>query len=130
MITLLVASIIISATSVILILGQNSLDRGWQQVNVHRDASYSIMRIKQAIRCATNAALEEEGLVLKIYNNSGWLKYRYAPTQKDLLYQFEGGDEQILIEGIVESITFVIIFSGGLILCGLNLIMLTKKDRK
>lgn len=107
-VTLLVASIVISATAVILIIGQNSLERGWKQVNVHRDAAYSITRIKHAIRCATNAELEEGGNILKIYNGPGWIKYKYVPGQKNLLCQFEGEDEQIIIDGIVESATFVI----------------------
>ncbi len=108
LVTIAAAMIVILATAVVLVFGQNSLDSEWQKVTFQREASYAMLRIKQAIRCANKAELEEDGNVVKIYNNSGWVKYKYAPDQKNLLYQFEGEDEQILLEGIVESVTFEI----------------------
>jgi type II secretory pathway pseudopilin PulG len=108
LITILAAMIVIMASAVILVFGQNSLDAEWQKVNFRREASYAMLRIKQAIRCASNAELEDDGNAVKIYNNSGWIKYSFDPDQKNLLYQFEGEDEQILLEGVVESVSFEI----------------------
>lgn len=105
-VTMLAMMIVILAAAVILVYGQNSLDKQWQQVNFQRDASCSIMRMKQAIRCAKKAELEEEGKAVKIYNHSGWVKYKFDSDQKKLLYQFEGNDEQILLDGVVESASF------------------------
>jgi Tfp pilus assembly protein FimT len=108
LVTILAAMIVILASAVILVFGQNSLDSEWQKVNFQREASFAMFRIKQAIRCASNAELEDDGNAIKIYNNSGWIKYRFDPDQKNLLYQFEDEDEQILLEGVVESVTFEI----------------------
>jgi len=108
LVTVLAAMIVILSASVILVFGQNSLDSEWQKVNFQREASYAMLRIKQAIRIATRAELEDDGNVIKIYNSSGWIKYRFDPDQKNLLYQYDGEDEQILLEGVVESVTFEI----------------------
>ena len=108
LVTICAASIVILASAVILVFGQNSLDNEWQKVNLQRDASYAMLRIKQAIRCASSAQVEDGGNAITIYNNSGWIKYSFDPYMKNLLYQFEGEDENILLEGVVESVTFEI----------------------
>jgi type II secretory pathway pseudopilin PulG len=108
LVTILAAMIVIMASAVILIFGQNSLDTEWRKVNFQREASYAMLRIRQAVRCASNAELEDDGNTIKIYNNSGWIKYKFDPDRKNLLYQFEDEDEQILLEGVVESVTFKI----------------------
>jgi hypothetical protein len=104
--TLAAASIVLFATAIILIFGQRSLDHGWRQANLQREASYAILKMKQSIRNAARAELEEDGSVIKIYHSSGWIKYKFVPDQKDLLYQLEGEQEQTLLDGIVESVTF------------------------
>jgi type II secretory pathway pseudopilin PulG len=104
----LALAMVILAAGVILVFGQNSFDEQLQQVNFQRDASCSIMRMKQAIRSARKAELEEEGNTVKIYNNSGWVKYKFVSDQKKLLYQFEGNNEQVLLDGVVESASFQI----------------------
>jgi type II secretory pathway pseudopilin PulG len=108
LVTISAAMIVILATAVVLVFGQNSLDSEWRKVNFQRDASYAMLRIKQAVRCAKKAELEDDGNTIKIYNNSGWVKYRFDPDQKNLLYQFEGEDELTLLEGVVEYVTFQI----------------------
>jgi hypothetical protein len=105
-VALAAASIVILATAIILIFGQRSLDHEWRQANLQRDASYAMLKMKRSIRSATKAELEEYGSVVKIYRNSGWIKYKFVPGQKDLLYQLEGKEGQILLDGVVESATF------------------------
>jgi Tfp pilus assembly protein PilV len=107
-ITGVAAMIIIIAVSIILVYGQNSLDSELRRVDFQRNASYAMLRMRQAIRCAKKAELEDDGNIIKIYNNSGWVKYRFDPDNKNLLFQFDGENEQILLEGIVESATFQI----------------------
>jgi prepilin-type N-terminal cleavage/methylation domain-containing protein len=102
------ACIVLCATAIILIFGQNSLSHEWQQVNLQRDASYAMLRMKQSIRCATNAQVEESGKGVKIYNRTGWIRFWYIPGQKDILWQLKDGEPQTLLDGVVESATFVI----------------------
>jgi len=105
-VALAAAFIVLLATAIILIFGQKSLDHGWRQVNLQRDASYAMLKMKQSIRNAAKAELEEDGSVVKIYRNSGWIKYKFVPGQKNLLCQLKGEQGQILLDGIVESVTF------------------------
>jgi len=121
-VTLAAASIVFFATAIILIFGQRSLDHGWRQATLQREASYAILKMKQSIRNAVKAELEEDGSVIKIYHSSGWIKYKFVPGQKDLLYQLEGEQEQALLDGIVESITFWIDpITHNTVTVGLNL---------
>lgn len=107
-IALAAACIVLSATAIILIFGQNSLSREWQQVNLQRDASYAMLKIKQSVRSATKAELEGSGDGVKIYNDAGWIRFWYVSGQKNLLYQLKDADPQILLDGTVESATFLI----------------------
>ena len=102
------ACIVILATSIIIIYGQRSLDQGYQQMNLQRDASYAMLKMKQSIRGATQAQLDEDGNGVKIYHNTEWIRFWFVPGTKNLLYQLEGEEPQELLGGIVESATFAI----------------------
>lgn len=107
-IALAAACIVLSATAIILIFGQRSLSHEWQQVNLQRDASFAMQKMKQSIRSATKAQLENDGNGLRIYNDAGWIKFWCVSGQKNLLYQLKDEDPQTLLDGTVKSATFVI----------------------
>jgi hypothetical protein len=106
MVALVGAIIVLLATAIIMVFGQRSLNRGWQQANLQRDAAYAMLKVKQSIRTGTQAELDGDGLGVKIYHNAGWIRFWFVPGQKDLRYQIEGGDERTLLNNVVENATF------------------------
>jgi prepilin-type N-terminal cleavage/methylation domain-containing protein len=98
--------IVFLATAAMLFFGQKSLNHGWQQANLQRDASYAMLKIRQSIRCGNKADLEGDGEGLKIYHNATWIRFWFVPAQNNLQYQLEGEQEQILLDGVVENATF------------------------
>jgi prepilin-type N-terminal cleavage/methylation domain-containing protein len=106
MVALGIGSIIFLATALIMVPVQRSWDRTMHLADVQRDASVAMLAMKRSIRIATRAELDNDGFGVKIYRNTGWIRFWYEPQQKNLRYQFEGQDEQMLLHGIVENMTF------------------------
>jgi Tfp pilus assembly protein FimT len=102
------AAIVFFATGTIMVFGQRSLNRGWQQANLQREASLAMLKMKQSIRGATNATLDEDGNGVKIYHSAGWIRFWFVPGPKDLRYQLEGEQEQTLLDGVVEQADFAV----------------------
>jgi hypothetical protein len=100
------ACVVFFATAIIMVFGQRSLNHGWQQANLQRDASYAQLKIKQSIRGATQATLDEDGNGVKIFHAAGWIRFWFVSGPKDLRYQLEGEDERTLLDGVVENATF------------------------
>lgn len=109
LVAMIMVTIILSAAAVTMVYGHRALDIQWEQVSIQRDAMYAMQKIKQSIRSASLAVIEEDGNIVKVYNNGQWTKYKFVPGGKDLRYQLEGQTEEItIIDGIVESASFSI----------------------
>ncbi len=106
MVALVGALIVLLATAIILVFGQRSLNHGWQQANLQRDAAYVMLKVKQSIRTGTKAELDGDGRGVKIYHNAGWIRFWFVPGHKDLRYQIEGAEEQTLLNNVVQNATF------------------------
>jgi hypothetical protein len=102
------ALIVFFATGIMMVFGQRSLNHGWEQANLQRNASYAMLRIKQSIRAGTLAQLDEDGRGVKVYRPAGWIRFWFVPAQRDLRYQLEGEEERTLLDNMVESMTFEI----------------------
>lgn len=98
--------IVFLATATILVFGQKSWNREWNQTNLQRDAAHAMLKMKQSIRNGNKAELEDDGAGVKIYYTGGWIRFYSVSNQKDLRYQLEGEDEQTLLDGVVDSATF------------------------
>jgi len=106
MVAIGVAGIVFLATALVLVFGQKSLNRGWQQANLQRDASYAMLKVKQLTRSGNRAEIDEDGQGVKIYHNTGWVRFWFVPAHKDLRYQLEGEQEHTLLDGVVDAATF------------------------
>ncbi len=114
------ACIVFFAMAIIMVFGQRSLNRGLQQANLQRDASYANLKIKQSIKGATQAQLDMDGNGVTIYHGAGWIRFWFLPGQKDLRYQLDGEDEQTLLDGVVEQADFNV--DGSKVIVGLELL--------
>jgi Tfp pilus assembly protein FimT len=100
------AVIVFFAMATIMVFGQKSLNRGLQLANLQRDASYANLKIKQSVKNATQAQLDDDGNGVKIYHAAGWIRFWFLPGQKDLRYQLDGENEHTLLDGVVEQANF------------------------
>lgn len=103
-----IGCIVILATAIIMIFGQLSYNRNWQQACLQRDAANTMLRIKQSVRVATTTQLNADNNGIKIFRPTGWIIFRYVPGQKNMNYQIEGQEEQTLLSGTVSNATFTI----------------------
>jgi prepilin-type N-terminal cleavage/methylation domain-containing protein len=108
LVALAAASVVILATAIILVFGQRSINRDWQQANLQRDAAYTMLRIKRSIRNATSVQIDTDALGIKIFRPTGWIRFRYEAGQHNLQYQLEGEEERTLLSGTVSNATFAI----------------------
>ena len=106
--TVALGCIIILATALVMVFGQQSYNRNWQQANLQRDTANTMLRIKQAVRVATSTQLSTDQKTITITRPTGWIKFRYVPGQKNLNYQIQGQEEQTLLSGTVTNATFAI----------------------
>jgi prepilin-type N-terminal cleavage/methylation domain-containing protein len=106
--TIALGCIVILATALIMVFGQQSYNRNWQQATLQRDIANSMLRIKQALRVATAAQLDADGKGIKIFRPSGWIIFRYESSQYDLRYQLQDQEEETLLDGNVSNMTFAI----------------------
>jgi hypothetical protein len=100
------ALVVFFAAATILVFGQRSLNRGWEQANLQRDTSYAMLKMKQSIRGAIGATLDEDGNGVKIFHAAGWIRFWWLPGPKDLQYQLDGEAEQTLLDGVVDNVIF------------------------
>jgi hypothetical protein len=100
------AVIVFFAISSIMVFGQRSLNYGLLQANLQRDVALAQLKIKQSIRGAKNAALDDDGNGVKIFHAAGWIRFWWLPGSQNLLYQLEDEDQHVLLEGIVEQADF------------------------
>jgi type II secretory pathway pseudopilin PulG len=113
------ACVVFFAAATILVFGQRSLNRGWEQANLQRDASYAMLKMKQPIRSAIGATLDGDGNGVKIFHTAGWIRFWWLPGPKDLLYQLEGEDQQLLLDGVAKQVYFTV--GGNKVTIDLNL---------
>jgi prepilin-type N-terminal cleavage/methylation domain-containing protein len=106
MVALSVGCVFFLATSFIIVAGQRSWDRTLQQATVQRDVSFAMLTMKRSIVAATKTELDTDDLGIKVYRSTGWIRYWFEPEKKNLRYQVEGQDEQMLIIGSVQNATF------------------------
>lgn len=120
LVAMIMVTIILSAAAVTMIYGQRAIDSEWEQAGIQRDASYAMLKMKQAIRGASQARITGDGKGFKVYKDGQWTKFKYVPGVKDIRYKvLQDGEEwedydiedpeaNTLIDGIAESVCFSI----------------------
>jgi type II secretory pathway component PulJ len=103
-----IGCMVLLALAIILVSGQRSMDRTLQQADLQRDASRAMLKMKRFIRSATNAEVNADGNEVTIYYASRWIRFWFVPARKELQYQLQGENEQMLLDGIVENAAFEI----------------------
>lgn len=91
MVAISIGAIVILAAGTVLVTGQTFWNRAWQEVNLQRDASYAMFRISSTAKAATSAKVEDDGKGLRIYTESGWVRFFLAPGTKEFNLKYEDG---------------------------------------
>jgi prepilin-type N-terminal cleavage/methylation domain-containing protein len=106
MIALAAACIVVLTTATILVFGQKSWNRTLQQASLQKDAAQAMLEMRLLIRSASDVRIGGNGREMTIDPNTEWIRFRFIPEQRDLVYQRKARSEQMLLDGIVEGVTF------------------------
>jgi type II secretory pathway pseudopilin PulG len=101
-------TIVLFAAAVMVVFGQKSWNQELLRSNLQRDASLAMLKMKRSICSATQVQLDKDALEMKLFQTTKWVKYRYIPDEKDLCTQIEGEEEQTILDGTVEDVTFAV----------------------
>ncbi len=105
-VALAAAVMVIFATAIMLVAGEKSWDRSMQLANLRRDAANAMLEMKRAMRSGSLAELDTDDEGVTIHTPGGWVHYWFDPGTNDLIYQLEGGDPQMLLDGTAQSVDF------------------------
>jgi len=100
--------ILLLAAGTALVGGQRFWSNAWAKANLQRDASYAMLRISRSAKEGISAQLDNEGKLLRIYREAGWITFYSPQGTNDLNCQIEGQDPQTIINGNVENVTFTL----------------------
>ena len=100
--------ILLLAAGTALVGGQTFWSNAWAKANLQRDASYAMLRISRSAKEGISAQLDNEGKLLRIYREAGWITFYSPQGTNDLNCQIEGQDPQTIINGNVENVTFTL----------------------
>ena len=108
MIGIAAGAIVLLAAGTALVAGQTFWSNAWTKANLQRDASYAMLRISRLAKEGISAQLDNDGKLLRIYREAGWITFYSPQGTNDLNCQIEGQDPQTIINGNVENITFTL----------------------
>ena len=65
-----------------------------------------MLKIQQSLRGAYSASVDENKKGVTIYDDTSWVRYWLAPNLKDLMFQLEGEQEQVLLDDVIKNVHF------------------------
>ena len=76
LITVVITLIMVLGVGTVLVGGHTLWNKGLNNVNLQRDASYAMLLLRRPIKAATNAKVESNGTALRIYRKEGgWIRF-------------------------------------------------------
>jgi type II secretory pathway component PulJ len=129
MIAAMAAAIVILASSMVIVSGQNSWSRAWKDVTLQRDASYAMLVMARSIQSATDANFSADGRTLYIPKQSdpNVITFSYMADTNNLQLQ-AGGATQNLVIGEVNNLQFSYDTAGSSTKNAVKIDLSLKKD--
>ena len=108
MVASIIGSIVILGVGMMLTTGLIFWQKAWQKANLQRDASYALQRISRSLKSANAAEMQNGGKAIKIYQQADEIEIFLDEASSDLKYQLNGGQPQIILEGNVKVLGFIL----------------------
>lgn len=102
-----ISTIVILAGGVVLVASHVRWNKAWDDVNLQRDASYTMLELTHSIRACAAATVESNGTAIRIYDRNGeWELFCLGSGADNIQHQIEGQNPRTIIDRNLESLQF------------------------
>lgn len=104
-----ISTIVILAGGAVLVASHTRWNKAWDDVNLQRDASYTMLELTQSIRASAAATVESNGTAIRIYDRDGnWELFSLGTGADNIQYEIEGQSPRTIIDRNLEGLQFSI----------------------
>lgn len=105
-----ISAIVILAGGAVLVASHTRWNKAWDDVNLQRDASYTMLELTHSIRACTSATVEADGKAIRIYDHLGaWELFSLGSGADKIQCEVEGQSPRIIIDRNLEGLQFNIV---------------------
>ena len=104
-----ISTIVILAGGAVLVASHTRWNKAWDDVNLQRDASYTMLELTQSIRASAAATVESNGTAIRIYDRDGdWELFSLGSGSDNIHFEIEGQSPRTIIDRNLEGLQFSI----------------------
>jgi len=104
-----ISTIVILAGGAVLVASQTRWNIAWDNVNLQRDASYTMLELTRSIRACAAATVEADGTAIRIYERDGdWELFSLGSGTDNIQYKIEGQSPRTIIDRSLAGLQFSI----------------------
>ncbi|OHB85727.1 MAG: hypothetical protein A2Z38_06195 [Planctomycetes bacterium RBG_19FT_COMBO_48_8] len=108
-ITMGISTIVILAGGAVLVASHTRWNKAWDDVNLQRDASHTMLELTRSIRACAAATVESNGTAIRIYDRDGdWELFYLGSGADSIQYEIEGQSPRTIIDRNLEGLQFSI----------------------
>jgi len=105
-----ISAIVILAGGAVLVASHTRWNKAWDDVNLQRDASYTMLELTHSIRACTSATVEADGKAIRIYDHLGaWELFSLGSGADKIQCEVEGQSPRIIIDRNLEGLQFNVV---------------------
>jgi len=105
-----ISSIVILAGGAVLVASHTRWNKAWDDVNLQRDASYTMLELTRSIRACASATVEADGTAIRIYDRDGaWELFSLGTGADNIQYEIEGQSPRTIIDRNLEGLQFNVV---------------------
>ncbi len=102
-----ISTIVILAGGAVLVASHTRWNKAWDDVNLQRDASHTMLELTRSIRASTSATVEANGTAIKIYDNDGgWKIFSLGSGDDNIQCEIEGQSPRTIIDRNLQGLQF------------------------
>jgi len=102
-----ISTIVIMAGGAVLVASHTRWNKAWDDVNLQRDASYTMHELTRSIRACAAATVESNGTAIRIYDSDGaWELFSLGSGADNIQYEIEGQSPRTVIDRNLEGLQF------------------------
>ena len=102
-----ISTIVILAGGAVLVASHIRWNKAWNDVNLQRDASYTMLELTNSIRACAAATVESNGTAIRIYDRDGdWELFSLGSGSDNIRYEIEGQSPRTIIDRNLEGLQF------------------------
>jgi prepilin-type N-terminal cleavage/methylation domain-containing protein len=102
-----ISAIVILAGGAVLVASHTRWNKAWDDVNLQRDASYTMLELTRSIRACASATVEADGAAIRMYDRDGaWALFSLGTGADNIQFEIEGQSPRTIIDRNLEGLQF------------------------